>query len=140
MHTVMDPLSIASGTIAVVRLATKVSTGAVWLSKKGRDFDAINSELQIYTAILEEVSTIALSGTTKLPVSATLSLQLCNQRLLDMNAQLQKLQNPEKGFVFQKGNHEKLENSLKYYRRYVKLLRAIVMERGSRIYRFKLVD
>jgi hypothetical protein len=77
-----------------------VSTGAVWLSKKGRDFNAINSELQIYTAILEEVSIIALLGTTKLPVSATLSLQLCNQRLLDMDAQLQKLQNPEKGFVF----------------------------------------
>ena len=124
----MDPLSIASGTIAVVELATKVSTNAVWLSKKGRDFDAINSELQIYTAILEEISTIALSGTTKLPASATLTLQLCNQRLLDMDAQLEELQNPKKPVLFQKVYYEKLENSLKHYRRYVKLLRAIVME------------
>ena len=124
----MDPLSIASGTIAVVELATKVSTNAVWLSKKGRDFDAINSELQIYTAILEEISTIALSGTTKLPASATLTLKLCNQRLLDMDAQLEELQNPKKPVLFQKVYYEKLENSLKHYRRYVKLLRAIVME------------
>lgn len=123
-----DPISIVSGALSVVDRAAQLSA---WLSrltsaqKEGRRFNTLNFEINIYTKILEEVSQIALSGTSKLPESATLSLQLCNVHLSELETRLKHVLKASRKYTT---DQEDLETSLKDYRRSVKMLRAIVTE------------
>jgi predicted membrane protein len=125
-----EPISIVSGALSVVDRAARLSiflSGLTSAQKEGRGFDTLNFEINIYTKILKEVSQIALSGTSKLPESATMSLQLCNVHLSEIESKLEHILKASK--LLKKMSEQKdLEASVKDYRRSVKMLRAIVME------------
>ncbi|KAH9862705.1 hypothetical protein J1614_010798 [Plenodomus biglobosus] len=84
-----DPLSIASASIGVIDQAVKLSKYISTLRNDTKNVDTLGLELHIYTKILEEVSQIALSVTTKLPESAILSLQLCKHHHFRLESEIQ---------------------------------------------------
>jgi hypothetical protein len=130
----MDPLSVTAGTLAVVSTAQKVSNLLINLLKETKvseQLSTVQLEVEIYTKILEEVGQIALSGTSSLPESARLSLQLCERHLAKVNAEIHELFGSERGWRGKKpasGAENSLVETLKSYRRSVKILRDIVME------------
>jgi len=75
-----EAVGIAAGVIGVVSHAAKVldiffRSGP---SKRGASLGTIHLEIEIYTAILQEVGQIALSGTSTLPRSATCLYSFAN--------------------------------------------------------------
>lgn len=126
----MEAISLVSGALSIVSRAAQLSISLSRLTssqKESQGIDTLNVEIHVYTKILQEVSQIALSGTSKLPESATLSLQLCNIHLSEIEAKLKHVFTPPR--LLKMVSYQKMiEASVKDYRRSVKTLRAIVME------------
>jgi hypothetical protein len=130
----MESLSVTAGTLAIVSTAQKLSFELFNLLKETKvseQLSTIQLEVEIYTKILEEVGQIALSGTSSLPESAKLSLRLCQRHLAKVDAEIQDLFGSErvlKGKKPASGAETGLVETMRNYRRSVKILRDIVME------------
>jgi hypothetical protein len=96
------------------------------------EFASTLLETQLYTQILDEVGTIALSETSSIPESASLCLQLCGRHLGQVEEWLARFHEKKK-----LGNDDRLSiydfrdgliRTLTDFRRFVIVLRDIVME------------
>ncbi|KAH4014498.1 hypothetical protein HBI70_177610 [Parastagonospora nodorum] len=128
----MDPLSVTAGTIAILSLAKRTFENLKELqTDRFGHLTTIRLEIEIYNKILEEVGQIALSGTSLLPESARLSLQLCHRHLTTVTAEIDKLYALKSGRKSNKpasSAEASLVETTKNYRRSVKILRDIVMD------------
>lgn len=131
-----EPLSIASGTIALLLLAQEKFLRFKQVpSSQYEAYNTVQLEVEIYTKILEEVGQIALKGTSSLPESATLSLQLCQRHLHKLMSEIDVVfgSNPERKpkRLSSDAAGAKMVETMRNYRRSVKILRDIVMEQVS---------
>jgi hypothetical protein len=128
-----EAIGIAAGVIGIVDHAARVSTflSDLVVSKKGAIWRTVKLEIEIYTTILREVGQIALSGTSALPQSASLSLQLCELYLSKLQDKIPRVLDSETNSarkIFAKHASDEMMSDLKDYRRSVKILRDVVME------------
>ncbi|KAF1845021.1 uncharacterized protein K460DRAFT_416352 [Cucurbitaria berberidis CBS 394.84] len=125
-----EAVSLAAGTLTIVNHARVVSTFLSDHDKSQNNLSAaVKLEIEIYSEILEEIGQIALSGTSRLPRSATLSLQLCELHLSNVERIIRR--NVEKitlSTAIRWPEAGDLEKHLGSYRRSVKILRDIVMD------------
>lgn len=126
----MEPLSITAGTIAVLQIAGRAFQYIRDLATS-EELQTVRLEVEIYNRILEEVGQIALSSTTSLPESAQLSLQLCKRFVTEIVARIEECYVTKDGRKSKKpksGAEDRLIETMKKYRRSVKILREVVME------------
>ncbi|KAF1922502.1 uncharacterized protein M421DRAFT_426844 [Didymella exigua CBS 183.55] len=131
----MDPLSITAATISILSTAQETFKHLKHLQEfQTSEFEQLTTvqlEVEIYNKILEEVGQIALSGTSSLPESARLSLRLCQRHLVKVMAEIDELYVLKSGRKSKKpasGAEANLVETMKDYRRSVKILRDIVMD------------
>lgn len=122
-----DPLSLAAGSIAVIQHVAKLLPRLRQRGSAQNDpIDWILIETELYTQVLKEISQISLRGSSSVPDSATMCLQACDRSLRSIEEYLPKA---VKGNKYLSGSDKQyLERVLGNFRRYVKLLRDVVME------------
>jgi hypothetical protein len=119
----MEPLSLVAGVISLVGISRKaIDTLSLSNAWKGKSDSLVLLETQVCVQLLDEMGQITLSRASAVPQSAVLSLRLCERHLsfLQKNQDLSSLEQAYK--------KSSILQSLKEFRRAVKLLRDIVMD------------